>query len=84
MTSKGQITIPVRLRKKLGLQTGSVLEFDEHAQNLTAKRVLGPEVFREFAQDASDPFPGLTVLETLDELRGPVEIPQKADDENRD
>ena len=75
MTSKGQITTPVKLRKKLGLQTGSVLEFDENAQKLTAKRVLGPEVFREFDQEASDPFPGLTVLETLDELRGPAEIP---------
>lgn len=52
-----------------------MLEFDENAQKLTAKRVLGPEVFREFAQDTSDPFAGLTVLETLDELRGPVEIP---------
>ena len=75
MTSKGQITIPVKLRKKLGLQTSSVLELDENAQKLTAKRVLGPEVFREFAQDTSDPFAGLTVLETLDELRGPVETP---------
>ena len=75
MTSMGQITIPVKLRKKLGLQTGSVLEFDENAQKLTAKRVLGPEVFREFDQEASDPLPGLTVLETLDELRGPAEIP---------
>ena len=75
MTSKGQITIRVKLRKKLGLQPGSVLEFDENAQKLTAKRVLGPEVFREFAQEASDPFPGLTVLERLDELRGPAEIP---------
>jgi len=75
MTSKGQITVPVKLCKKLGLQTGSVLEFDENGQKLTAKRVLGPEVFREFAQEASDPFAGLTVLETLDELRSPVEIP---------
>ena len=75
MNSKGQITIPVKLCKKLGLQTGSVLEFDENAQKLTTKRVLGPEVFREFAQDTSDPFAGLTVLETLDELRGPIEIP---------
>ena len=75
MTSKGQITIPVKLRKKLGLQTGSVVELDENAHKLTAKRVLGPEVFREFAQEASYPFPGLTVLETLDELRGPAEIP---------
>lgn len=74
MTSEGQITIPVKLCKKLGLQTGSVLEFDENAQKLTAKRALGPEVFREFAQDTSDPLAGLTVLETLDELRGPVEI----------
>ena len=75
MTSKGQITIRVKLRKKLGLQPGSVLEFDENAQKLSAKRVLGPEVFREFAQDTSDPFAGLTVLETLDELRGLAEIP---------
>ena len=31
MTSKGQITIPIKLRNKLGLKTGTVLEFDENA-----------------------------------------------------
>ena len=29
LTSKGQITIPVKIRKKLGLEPGQVLEFDE-------------------------------------------------------
>jgi AbrB family looped-hinge helix DNA binding protein len=40
ITSKGQITIPVRLRKKLQLKVGDQIEFDENAPVLTARRVV--------------------------------------------
>lgn len=80
MTSKGQITIPVKIRKKLGLKTGSILEFDENAPILTAKRVLDWDAFCGFGKDAKDPFPDMTAAELLDELRGPVD----ATDENND
>lgn len=84
MTSKGQITIPIKLRNKLGLKTGTVLEFDENAPHLSAKRALEWSSFDEFGKDTKDSFPELTVQELLDELRGPVELPKKTGDENRD
>jgi len=31
LTSKGQITLPVALRRKLRLKAGDVLNFDEHS-----------------------------------------------------
>jgi AbrB family looped-hinge helix DNA binding protein len=38
ITSKGQITIPARLRPRLNLKAGQVLEFDESAPYLKATR----------------------------------------------
>lgn len=84
VTSKGQITIPVKIRRKLGLKTGSILDFDESAPVLTAKRVLDWDAFCEFGNGAKDPFPGMTPTELLDELRGPVEFPPESTDDNRD
>ena len=40
ITSKGQITIPLRVRQKLNLQVGDQLDFDETAPVLTARRVV--------------------------------------------
>ena len=40
ITSKGQITIPVRVRQKLNLKAGDQLKFDESAPVLTARRVV--------------------------------------------
>jgi len=37
ITSKGQITIPVRVRNRLNLKPGDVLEFDESAPYLLAR-----------------------------------------------
>lgn len=40
ITSKGQITIPLRVRQKFNLKVGDQLEFDESAPVLTARRVV--------------------------------------------
>src|ERR1035437_8279288 len=42
LTSKGQITIPLVVRKSLRLKAGDVLNFDENASILTARRVIDP------------------------------------------
>ena len=39
LSEKGQITIPKRLRDRLGLRAGSVLEFDEEQGRLVARKV---------------------------------------------
>lgn len=78
LTSKGQITIPVGIRKKLNLKPGDVLEFDETASFLKASKTIPPEAWEAARKNWKDPYPGLTVMEILDELRGPVHLPEDA------
>ncbi len=84
VTSKGQITIPVKIREKLGITAGTVLDFDEEAHFVKATRKIDWDTFRKFGNKAKDPFPGMTSMEILVYLRGPVELPPKKPDANRD
>jgi len=38
VTSQGQISIPAEVRKKLGINPGSVLEWDDHDGKITVRR----------------------------------------------
>jgi AbrB family looped-hinge helix DNA binding protein len=75
LTSKGQITIPVHIRKQLHLKPGDVLEFDENAPFLKATKTISAEAWEQFGKAAIDPWGDMSVLEIMDELRGPVELP---------
>jgi AbrB family looped-hinge helix DNA binding protein len=75
LTSKGQITIPLKIRQKLRLKTGDVLDFDEGAPFLKAVRVISPEAWANFGAGWKDPWPGKNIEEVMDHLRGPVKLP---------
>lgn len=75
LTSKGQITIPIGVRKHLHLKPGDVLEFDEKAPFLKATKAIPPQAWEDFGKEATDPWQGLEIHEILDEIRGPVEPP---------
>lgn len=81
LTSKGQITIPQAIRKRLNLRPGDVLEFDESASLLVAHRVIEPEKWRSRLEEIrgswnSNLIPnGLSSGGFLEDLRGPVELP---------
>ncbi len=75
LTSKGQITIPVHIRNRLHLKAGDVLEFDETAPFLKATKTIPPEAWEHFGKAATDPWAGMNILEIMDELRGPTELP---------
>ena len=75
LTSKGQITIPLKVREKLHLNPGDVLDFDENAPFLKAVRVISAEAWENFGNGWSDPWAGKTTGQVLDELRGPMELP---------
>lgn len=40
VSAKGQVTIPKRIRERLGIRTGEVLEFDEHPGGAVVARKL--------------------------------------------
>jgi AbrB family looped-hinge helix DNA binding protein len=77
VTSKGQITIPLPIRRKLKLHRGSVLEFDENADYLKATKSADAERMRAVIGIAKRELAGKSVTEWLDELRGPADVPRR-------
>ena len=77
LTSKGQITIQLGIRRKLGIKAGHVLEFDESAPYLKAVRAIDPGAWEQFGRKAKSPWPGKSSREIVEELRGPVALPPK-------
>lgn len=72
LTSKGQITIPARVRERLNLRPGQVLDFDEDAPYLRAFPVFDEEDMRSVLGCGKGRL-GRTSQEWLDETRGPVD-----------
>lgn len=79
ITAKGQITIPLRLRKKFHLQIGDQLEFDESAPMLTARRVVNHKEWgktlgewqKAAAESLKDhPWGNQTSATIIDDIRG--------------
>lgn len=71
LTSKGQITIPKAIRRRLGLEPGQVLEFDETTPYLMAVPVFDEEAMRAVVGCTSGRMAKSTD-EWLDETRGPA------------
>ncbi len=77
MSSKGQIVIPGKIRRRLGLETGSKLMVMTDGENVLMKPVVPPrlETFRELASESRKAAAeaGLTpedVAQALREARG--------------
>ena len=77
VTSKGQITIPLPIRRKLRLHKGTVLEFDEGADHLKATRRVDADRMRAVIGIASKELAGRSAAEWIEALRGPVQLPRK-------
>ena len=81
LTSKGQITIPRAIRERLHLRPGDVLDFDENASILLARRVIDPDEWEHRLASARESWnrsavsKARTTQDLLEELRGPVELP---------
>ena len=73
ITSKGQITIPLPIRKHLRLKAGDVLDFDAKAPFLKATRVIDETKARAVLGCARERMKGKTVEQWLEWIRGPVD-----------
>jgi AbrB family looped-hinge helix DNA binding protein len=79
ITSKGQITIPLRLRRKFHLKVGNQLEFDDEAPVLTARRVVNRKAWEAAVADwqtgaagalKGHPWERRSARRIVDDLRG--------------
>lgn len=76
ITSKGQITIPAKLRRKLGLKPGMKLEFDESASFVKATKPVDLKRMRSAIGILKGRLPeGSKVW--VEDMRGPVELAPK-------
>lgn len=68
VSDKGQVTIPKRLRDRLGIKPGQVLEFEERRGELVARKAMtvSPVSSMYGVLDL-----GVSTDQFLDELRGP-------------
>jgi AbrB family looped-hinge helix DNA binding protein len=76
LTSKGQITIPASIRRKLRLEPGQVLDFDEDAPYLKAVPVFDEDEMKSVIGCARNTL-GRASTQWLDETRGPVDLPPR-------
>ena len=77
VTSKGQITIPLAIRRKLKLRTGTILDFDEKADYLKASKAVDRERMRSVIGISKAELASKTTFQLLEEVRGPVELPPR-------
>ncbi len=77
VTTKGQITIPSAIRRKLNLRPGTVLEFDEGTDYLKAVKRVDRRAIRSVIGIAKQELSGKAPSEWLDFLRGPAELPPR-------
>lgn len=75
ITSKGQITLPVALRRRLGLKTGDVIEFDETAPFVKAHKPFSRKTMRSAIGRGRARGARKSSAAWIEELRGPVELP---------
>ncbi|MEI6034382.1 MAG: AbrB/MazE/SpoVT family DNA-binding domain-containing protein [Verrucomicrobiae bacterium] len=73
LTSKGQITLPVAIRRKLGLNAGDVLEFDESVPYIKACKPFDRVQMSKAIGRGKSRKPARSSSAWIEALRGPVD-----------
>ncbi len=76
LTEKGQITIPVKIRRRLGLVPGQKLEFDESSGFIKAIKAVSREKMESVRGCLKDKLCE-SVHAYLEKTRGKVDVPCK-------
>lgn len=79
ITSKGRMTIPIAIRRKLNLKAGQILDFDESVPFLKATKVIDASGMYAVIGCCRQAMKGLSAEKWLNEIRGPVELPADGD-----
>lgn len=74
VTTKGQVTIPQAIRRRLGIKPGQVLEFDETAGFVKAAKVLNTKKMKRVIGMFKKELSGRNTERWLELTRGPVEL----------
>jgi len=61
-TSKGQVVIPSKVRKQLGIKDGTYLQIDV---NIITKQIILTPVTREFVQSLRGKYKGMGLMKAL-------------------
>ena len=69
ITSKGQVTVPKRVRDKLGVQPGDAIEFVAEGGEIKIRKVLGENPFAPYRGYLKE-LAGKEPDRLLDDLRG--------------
>jgi AbrB family looped-hinge helix DNA binding protein len=72
VSERGQVTIPKKIRKRLGIRPGQVLEVDEERGRVVMSKIVQEDVFERLT--------GILKLDKstdklIDEMRGPAALP---------
>ncbi len=74
VTSKGQVTIPIQVRKRLNIIAGQELEFDSNAPFLKATKVVNEKAMRSVVGMLKNEIKE-SIPKILQDLRGKVDMP---------
>ncbi len=74
-SSKGQITLPIEIRERLGLAPGQVLDCDEQAAYLKATQISDADRMDSALGRFCAELKGRSSFALLDDARGPVSLP---------
>jgi AbrB family looped-hinge helix DNA binding protein len=75
MSSKGQLTVPIELREKLGLEAGTVIQFELRDGAIFMRK--GTQAHHPVDELFGHLHIGRPVDDLLDEMRGPRPGPRK-------
>jgi antitoxin PrlF len=84
VTTKGQVTIPKKLRDEFGIEPGTQVDFVAATDGIRLRKVVNRSKRLGVFGCLKKELAGRSVKELVDELRGPVELPPPRRKEKRE